>query len=708
MRIHDVLGIGFGPSNIALAIALEEIGSEIKAHFIERGKDSRWQPNMLLRRSDIQNNPLRDLVTPRNPRSRYSFTNYLHEKGRLLEYLNLGISYPLRTEYSQYVEWVADHFRSSVTYGCGALDIKIERAEDAGSTIWRVHTQSGAYTARNLILGTGRSVNIPAQFKDHVGARVFHLTDYKSRIDALAKRGLRSIAVIGASQSAVEIILDLIDRFPEASIHSVYRSFSVRQKDTSPFSDHVFLPEFIEYYFHLSEDSKADLRRQLRQTNYGAADLDVIHQLYVRLYEERIEGLNRFHRHNNTVVRSVRSSSESVKLELEERHISSQSGVQVDAVVLATGFRDVGSAENCDPCPPLLQGILSELETDGLGGIVVQRNYEVKAVQGSGLYLNGLCENSHGMGDAGSFSLLSIRANEIARSIISRLNPREEKVGDHKDRQFRGISDVVANGERYAILPQLGLNSMMTLTIGSRSYSSWSMRPWLVAQQADIPLNLNVIPFNCEGTTRALGPSTRTALAEASPSSLVPVLETEGGEIWDSLAICEFFAEAFPDRNLWPRDSRERATARSITAEMHSGFSNLRGYLPFYPRGQVSKPIHDSLPDEVRLDVRRIESIWTECRGKFKDRGPFLFGTFSITDAMFAPVVIRFWTYRLPLSKAAEEYSQTILSLPATRKWIEDARSEAERIIPIEDLVNDFPAHVARFRETEIAGRTIQ
>ncbi|RWK47478.1 SidA/IucD/PvdA family monooxygenase [Mesorhizobium sp.] len=419
MRTVDLLGIGFGPSNIALAIALEEHRTGINSHFIERSASSRWQPNMLLAGSDIQNNPLRDLVTPRNPRSRYSFTNYLNEVGRLMEYLNLGLLYPLRAEYSQYIEWVAEHFRSDVTYGCNVWGVDIKEDEVTGARAWEVMTDTGGFKATTLVLGTGRAANIPDQFQNHLGERVFHLTEYRDRIEALAKRGLKSIAVLGASQSAVEILIDLMARFPQLEIHSVHRSFSMRQKDTSPFSDHVYFPDFIDYYFPLPEHSKADLRRQLRQANYSSADIDVIHQLYVRIYEEKIRGRDRFHRHNNTVVSSVASRSDSVVLEIEECHQNLCNAIAVDAVVLATGFKDIGSAENCDLCPKLLEGVLPHLETDGLGGLIVGRNYQVKEAGGLPLYLNGLCEISHGMGDAGSFSLLSIRADQIVRSIVS-------------------------------------------------------------------------------------------------------------------------------------------------------------------------------------------------------------------------------------------------------------------------------------------------
>lgn len=418
MKHYDLVGVGFGPSNIALAVALEELGAVQKVHFFEGAHSSRWQPNMLLAGSDIQNNPLRDLITPTNPRSHYTFTNYLKEHDRLFDYLNLGIHYPLRAEYSQYIEWVAGHFDRIVSYDTAVKAIRL-RETNSTAAQWLIETSDGPCTASTVVVGTGRAANIPEQFTEHLGERIFHLTEYSARLEVLASQGLRSVAVLGASQSAVEILLDLMGRFPELHIHSIHRGFSMRQKDTSPFSDHVYFPDFIDYYYHLPEESKASLRNQLRQTNYSSADIDVIHQLYLRVHEEKIRGRRRFFRHNNTFVRTVSAKETSVHLEVEECHLGNKHGIDVDAVVLATGFKDIGSTTNCDPYPRLLAEIVNHLGTDNKGAVVVRRDYSIACPDDLSLYLNGLCENSHGMGDAGSFSLLSIRAAAIARSVMA-------------------------------------------------------------------------------------------------------------------------------------------------------------------------------------------------------------------------------------------------------------------------------------------------
>lgn len=419
-RTVDVLGVGFGPSNIALAIALEEAGSPLDIRFVETADGPGWQPQMLLEGSDIQNNPLRDLVTPRNPRSFYSFTNYLKVEGRLFDYLNLGLTYPFRKDYARYVAWAARSFADKVDYGTRCTGITIDHAAHR----WIVETTRGRYAARAIVLGQGRSRNIPAVFEAAIGPRVFHLTDYLARIDALAP-ALRSVAVVGASQSAVEIELDLMARFPNADVHAIHRSYAMRQKDTSPFSDHVYFPDFVDYYFSVDDAARGELQRQLRATNYSAADLDVLHSLYTKIYENRLDGRETFHLHRNTIVDAVQADADGVGLRLRERFLGTVTDARVDAVVLATGFKDLGVGEMCELYPPLLAQVAPGLARRADGALDVARDYSVANEAGLALYLNGLCESSHGLGDAGSFSLLSLRSQEIHESLSRRLGPGE-------------------------------------------------------------------------------------------------------------------------------------------------------------------------------------------------------------------------------------------------------------------------------------------
>jgi L-ornithine N5-oxygenase len=410
--IHDVVAVGFGPSNIALAVAHEESGSRLDLHFVEQASETNWQPTMLLDGSDIQNNPLRDLVTPRNPKSHYTFVNYLKCESRLFEYLNLGVHYPLRKDYARYVRWVSKFFEHNVTYGAGASDVTF----DPRAGRWVVDTDKGRFEAAALVVGTGRSWNIPEIFAPHLGPRVFHLSSYLDRLAALGK-SLKSIAVVGGSQSAVEILLDLIARDRQLEIHSIHRSFAMRQKDTSPFSDRVYFPEFVDYFFNVDQAARSELQRQLRPTNYNSADIDVLHKLYLTLYEERLDERPRVRIHNNAYATKVRADERGVTLRLRERFLGREEDVPVDAVVLATGFKDLGTGEGTELFPPLLSNVADGLARRPDGALDVRRDYSVISATGRPIYLNGMCESSHGLGDAGSFSLLSLRSMDILTSL---------------------------------------------------------------------------------------------------------------------------------------------------------------------------------------------------------------------------------------------------------------------------------------------------
>ena len=205
----------------------------------------------------------------------------------------------------------------------------------------------------------------------------------------------------------------------------------------------------------------------------------------------------------------------------------------------------------------------------------------------------------------------------------------------------------------------------MKLVIGDKFNSSWSMRPWILLKHFGIPF---------EETLIRLGQAdTKSKILEVSPSGKVPCLVTDAGDaVWESLAIAETIAEMHPEHAMWPRDAAARARARSVSAEMHAGFADLRQNMPM--EITTHAPGTGATP-EVLGNIARIEAIWAECLAK--SGGPFLFGDFCIADAMFAPVVMRFNTYAPDLSATSLDYAKRITALPAVAAWIEGAREEA-------------------------------
>lgn len=409
----DVLGVGFGPANLSLAIAMQEDSPGTAAYFLEAEADPVWQGGLLLDGSNMQNHPNRDLVTLRNPRSHYSFLNYLFEEGRLIEHLNLPMEFPLRKEYAKYIKWAANQFREQV--GFGARVTGVTTADVDGAPAYVVSTSDGAsHRGRALVLGTGRTPFVPSPFDTLDSARVCHLTRYLPTVRALPSAP-RSVAVIGGSQSAVEIVLDLAGRFPQARIVNYVRKFGLPLKETSPFSEEGFFPAFTEYYYKASRASKDVLDAYMRPTNYSSTDADVLHRLYELIYEQRLDGDQRVFVQGNSEVRSAAVDGDGVRFEVSEVHTKDVVSDRADLVVLATGFRDLGPHPHQESYPAVLGGVIDRFAFDDDGYLVVEADYSLRATVGGTppLFLNGLCESTHGIGDAGSFSLLSLRAATI-------------------------------------------------------------------------------------------------------------------------------------------------------------------------------------------------------------------------------------------------------------------------------------------------------
>ncbi|MEO1043004.1 MAG: glutathione S-transferase family protein [Pseudomonadota bacterium] len=207
----------------------------------------------------------------------------------------------------------------------------------------------------------------------------------------------------------------------------------------------------------------------------------------------------------------------------------------------------------------------------------------------------------------------------------------------------------------------------LTLLIGNKNLSSWSLRPWLVAKHFALPVN--------ETKIRLDTPETYAQVKKHSPSGLVPCLYSDDLTIGDSLAIIEYFADLYPEQMIWPKNREERARARSMASEMHSGFSELRGT---WPMDVVNVDKSLSCPPGVAKDLKRIHTLWTDAIAQKTEDGPFLFGPFGAVDAMFAPVVSRIRTYGpVPRFSPLKDYMEAVWELPAMKIWREGAEEEA-------------------------------
>ena len=219
---------------------------------------------------------------------------------------------------------------------------------------------------------------------------------------------------------------------------------------------------------------------------------------------------------------------------------------------------------------------------------------------------------------------------------------------------------------------------MYQLYIANKNYSSWSLRPWALMRTLNIPFE--------ERFERFVPGGSWSAFRSFSPTGKVPTLVDGRTIVWDSLAICEYLADKFPGLNLWPQAADARAIARSVCAEMHSGFAALRTHMSMNCRARF--PGKGRTP-EVLADIARITTIWNDCRARFGGNGPFLFGEFTIADAMYAPVVLRFETFAVVLDIAARAYADAVLALPALREWVTAGSAETERLLQFEPYATD-------------------
>ena len=198
----------------------------------------------------------------------------------------------------------------------------------------------------------------------------------------------------------------------------------------------------------------------------------------------------------------------------------------------------------------------------------------------------------------------------------------------------------------------------LTLVIGNKNYSSWSLRPWIAMRAAGIAFDEVVIPL--------YEPGSREEILKYSPAGKVPVLIDGDQHVWESLAILEYLAEKFPAADLWPKDALARAHARAVATEMHAGFQPLRKNCPM---NLWLPPKKRSIPDEVAGDVARIDALWSQCRARYGQGGLFLFGAFGAADAMYAPVVTRLHSYGFVVGEVSRRYMDAVMSLPAFVEW---------------------------------------
>ncbi|WP_043617902.1 lysine N(6)-hydroxylase/L-ornithine N(5)-oxygenase family protein [Nonomuraea candida] len=412
--VHDLIGIGFGPSNLALAIALSESRAPaLSALFLEKQPSFGWHRGMLIEGATMQVSFLKDLVTMRNPASPHSFVSYLHDKGRLADFINQKTMYPTRLEFHDYLEWAAARFEHQVCYGAEA--VTIQPVPD-GDTITHLDivAQRGeltTYRARNVVLAAGLRPVLPPGIV--AGERVWHSQELMHRLADLPVERPRRFVVVGAGQSAAEVVEHLHGRFPAAQICAVFSRYGYSPADDSPFANSVFDPAAVDRFYDAPPETKRMIMDYHANTNYSVVDLDLLRELFARAYREKVAGVERLRVLNLSRAVGLETRPDGVSVHVRSLVTGEVEALGADVVVYATGYRPV------DPLD-LLGAAGQYCLRDEQGAPLVGRDHRVRTRPElrCGIYLQGATEHTHGL-TATLLSTTAVRAGEIVDSLAS-------------------------------------------------------------------------------------------------------------------------------------------------------------------------------------------------------------------------------------------------------------------------------------------------
>jgi len=451
--VVDLLGVGFGPSNLALALAVQEHNERsepsrrVRAAFVEQQAAFGWHRGMLLEGATMQVSFLKDLVTMRDPTSPRSFLSYLQGQGRLADFINTKTMFPSRIEFHDYLEWCAADVRHLVSYGTRAvavhpvtgpdgevdeLDVVLRDAAGDGSGSRVVRT-------RNLVLATGLVPWLPPGVQR--GERVWHNSELLHRLAGLPPVGprRRRYVVVGAGQSAAEATAHLHDREDAAEVHSVFSRYGYSPADDTSFANRIFDPEAVDHFYAAPGEVKQMLMDYHANTNYSVVDPELIGELYQRAYQEKVHGPQRLYVHGACRVAAVRvpgpatdgegpgpgTDGPDIAVDVEFLPTGRSHTIAADVVVYATGYRPI------DPSG-LLGDVGAWCRRAEDGELLVERDYRLHTVEPlrAGVYLQGPTEHTHGISST-LLSTTAVRAGEILDSVLGHRRPAPELAVEH-------------------------------------------------------------------------------------------------------------------------------------------------------------------------------------------------------------------------------------------------------------------------------------
>ncbi|AMO05433.1 MULTISPECIES: lysine N(6)-hydroxylase/L-ornithine N(5)-oxygenase family protein [Mycobacteriaceae] len=421
-RVLDVVGVGFGPSNLGLAIAIEEFNEQrpaagrITAEFVEAKPRFGWHTGMLIPGTTMQISFLKDLASQRNVQSRYTFLSYVTDRGRLNDFINHQTFFPTRLEFHDYLEWAAERVAATVRYGTRALAVRDE-GHCLAIDVEHVETsRRETLLARTVVLAGGLKPHLPRGVTET--ARQFHNHELLTKIKDVPSTAHDRFVVVGAGQSAAEVTDYLHSTYPDAEVHGVFAKYGYSPADDSPYANRIFDPAAVDDFYAAETSVRQRLIDYHRSTNYSCVDLPLIEDLYTKEYAERVAGRRRLFFRGASEVRQAVESDSGVQVTIEHLPTRSVDVLDCDAVVYATGFIPM-------PLPDML-GELYDLARFGPDRPELTRDYrlEVSRQISGAIYLQGGTEHTHGLSSS-LLSNIAVRSGEIVSSIAEHVGLAE-------------------------------------------------------------------------------------------------------------------------------------------------------------------------------------------------------------------------------------------------------------------------------------------
>ncbi|GAA0585808.1 lysine N(6)-hydroxylase/L-ornithine N(5)-oxygenase family protein [Paractinoplanes ferrugineus] len=414
--VYDIVGVGFGPSNLAIAIAAEESGRPVESFFFDRKPEFAWHEGLMFAGAEMQVSFLKDLITMRNPRSDYSFLNYLAQAGRLPTFVNLRTFYPTRVEFNDYYRWVAAQFADRTQWGTDVVAVRPVKDATGGVELLEIVVRELATGAertvlgRNLVVAPGGTPHLPARVER--SDRVFHASETALRMprDFADGEAPHRFVIAGAGQTAADVFMYLRRAYPNARIDQVIRGFAIRPEDDTHFVNELFAPHMPDWFYRQRDDFRAGVLDTYGLAAHTGVSYDMIPAIYREHYEDSVVGGDALRLHRFTELTSAREENDRAVVGLRRLDSGKTASLECDAVILATGYRY--------PMPiPLLDGLRDHLILAEPGRYALRRSYDIETAESfqPKIFLQGYAEATHGFSEV-LLSLMPFRAAEIVEA----------------------------------------------------------------------------------------------------------------------------------------------------------------------------------------------------------------------------------------------------------------------------------------------------